>query len=173
MLNNLTCIDYYVFRDQANNFPLEDLLSPLTTIKIWNTDKEKKMRGEHITQGKNREREGSKFGCTAGKNTGAQKIKRFQKTTNIVIIDMIDILARLGKVSENHSSAITVPNRSDAQEETNWGLSAYMLMALSHSRWNLPRLQRRRAEWTPTGSVLMKPPTSVHVGDVIHMEFQT
>lgn len=74
------------------------------------------MRGEHITQGKNTEKEGSKFGCTAGKNTESQKIKRFQKTTNIVIIEMIDILARLRKLSENHSSAITVPNRSDAQE---------------------------------------------------------
>ena len=32
---------------------------------------------------------------------------------------------------------------------------------------------RRRAEWTPTGSVLMKPATSAHVSDVVHMAFRT
>ena len=31
---------------------------------------------------------------------------------------------------------------------------------------------RRRAEWTPTGSVLMKPATSAHVSDVVHMAFR-
>ena len=32
---------------------------------------------------------------------------------------------------------------------------------------------RRRAEWTPTGSVLTKPATSAHVSDVLHMAFRT
>ena len=31
---------------------------------------------------------------------------------------------------------------------------------------------RRRTEWTPTGSVLMKPATSAHVKDVVHMAFR-
>ena len=32
---------------------------------------------------------------------------------------------------------------------------------------------RRRAEWTPTGSVLTKLATSAHVSDVVHMAFRT
>ena len=32
---------------------------------------------------------------------------------------------------------------------------------------------RRRAEWTPAGSVLTKPATSAHVSDVVHMAFRT
>ena len=32
---------------------------------------------------------------------------------------------------------------------------------------------RRRAKWTPSGSVLTKPATSAHVGDVVHMAFRT
>ena len=31
---------------------------------------------------------------------------------------------------------------------------------------------RRRAEWTPTGSVLTKPATSAYVSDVVHMVFR-
>ena len=31
----------------------------------------------------------------------------------------------------------------------------------------------RRAQWTPTGSVLTKPATSAHVSDVVHMAFRT
>ena len=31
---------------------------------------------------------------------------------------------------------------------------------------------RRRAEWTPTGSVLTKPATSAYVSDVVHMAFR-
>ena len=31
----------------------------------------------------------------------------------------------------------------------------------------------RRAKWTTTGSVLMKPATSAHVSDVVHMAFWT
>ena len=32
---------------------------------------------------------------------------------------------------------------------------------------------RRRAEWTPTGSVLTKQATSAHISDVVHMAFRT
>ena len=32
---------------------------------------------------------------------------------------------------------------------------------------------RRRAEWTPTESVLTKPATSAHVSDVVHIAFRT
>ena len=32
---------------------------------------------------------------------------------------------------------------------------------------------RRRAEWTPTGSVLTKRATSAHVSDFVHMAFRT
>ena len=31
---------------------------------------------------------------------------------------------------------------------------------------------RRRAEWTPSGSVLTRPATSAHVSDVVHMAFR-
>lgn len=54
------------------------------------------------------------------------KIRCFQKTkTNVALIEMIDICARLRKLSENqflceqNNSAITVPNRSSTRDEKN------------------------------------------------------
>lgn len=57
-------------------FPLEDSLCVLTTIGT-ESKKKKKKRGKHFTQEeKNREKEGSNFGCTAARNPGWIKLSK-------------------------------------------------------------------------------------------------
>ena len=68
----------YIYRSMKPTiFPLEDSLCVLTTIRTESTKKKKK-RGKHFTQEeKNREKEGSNFGCTAARNPGWIKLSKW------------------------------------------------------------------------------------------------
>ena len=68
----------YIYRSMKPTiFPLEDSLCVLTTIGT-ESKKKKKKRGKHFTQEeKNREKEGSNFGCTAARNPGWIKLSKW------------------------------------------------------------------------------------------------